>query len=97
MEEAHSMNVKLPEQPMVSLSTALLGAHPQSTVLPRLPARKVTLAICRTAAFTPQKAFWRQVLSLGKYASPNTAKTVPHGKAKRGCTANLAALFNSVL
>jgi hypothetical protein len=97
MEEAHSMSVKLPEQPMVSLSTALLGINRQSTLLPRLLARNVTPLVCRIAAFTPQKAFWRQVLSLGKYASANTANKVPHGKAKRGCTANPAALSNSVV
>ncbi len=97
MEEAHSMNVKLPEQPMVSLSTACIDVNRQSTLLPRLLARKVTPAICRTAAFTPQKASWRQALSLGKYVSANTAKTVPHGRAKRGYTANPAALSNSVV
>ncbi len=97
MEEAHSMNVKLPEQPMVSPSTAFIDVQLQSTLLPRLMPRKVTPAICRTAVFIPQKASWRQALSLGKYVSANTAKAVPHGRAKRGCTANLAALSSSVL
>lgn len=91
------MNVKLPEQPMVSPSAALFDVHRQRTLLPRLLARKVTPAVCRTAVFIPQKASWRQALSLGKYVSANTAKAVPHGRAKRGFTANLAALSNSVL
>ena len=97
MEEAHSMNVKLPEQPMVSPSAAFFNVHLRSTLLPRLMARKVTPALCRTAVFIPQKASWRQALSLDKYVSANAAKAVPHGGAKRGCTANLAALSSSVL
>ena len=91
------MNVNLPEQPMVSPFTALIDVHSRSTLLPRLIARKVTPAVCRTAVSIPQKASWRQALSLDKYVSANTAKAVPHGRAKRGYTANLAALFNSVL
>ncbi len=71
--------------------------HRQTTLLPLLLARKFTPVDCRIAASTPQQASWRQVLSLGKYASATTTKTVLHGKAKRGCTANLAALSNSVL